>query len=425
MKSMQWLVAPVAVLALAGALGQAAGAASAVERARGGAAAVVVQGSPGPHGAVAPGTSARGAAVAVKAPKWWRIVKLDGEPLGARKVDRGAHAGKLVNRVVVGKRYRLQGQLPVRLRDAFAGRRLVVEAKADSRTAWTTVGRFTAGSDGRFTTSIRVTRSLFGLHKYRIKVLSGERSTRQSTTLPGGAVTAVADTSFTLTFANDTKSELLFTFPTWPDPDSGQYDNGQFAVNQNTSVKLVYTNPVQNVTGIAFFAQRQTCLIVNCSLYYANWDHAPKKKGPAPCNTVSPTFVSGGDYTIRVTPQMGTTGFDMFLLDANGNVICTGALSTKFSQWLGNHPTARWAVILLAADAAINAVAGVIAGGIYAIWGEAIAAGIAEYWLDVEAINFPAIVVMDPDTEMMVACLAWDKYVRQQPAGSDSCMIDD
>jgi enoyl reductase-like protein len=63
----------------------------------------------------------------------------------------------------------------------------------------------------------------------------------------------------------------------------------------------------------------------------------------------------------------------MFLVDGSGNVVCTGALSTKFSQWMGNHPIAKWAAIYLAADAAINVAATLIA----AFAGEAIAAAIA------------------------------------------------
>lgn len=405
MRPMRWGTVLIAVAALAVVFGQSASAAGAT-----------------PDGAS--GSATRGTAVAAKAPTWWSIVKLRGEPLGVRKIKRGAYAGHSLNRVVVGRRYRVQGQLPMRLREALAGQRLVVEAKPDAGTAWTTVGRLTTRSDGRFATWIRVTKDLLGPHRYRIVDAAGAtRSTRQSTTLPGGTVTAVAETSFTLAFTNDTNSDLLFTFAAWPDDTSGQYDNGQFAVSQDHSVVLTFNNPIQNVTAIGFFAQRVTCVIVNCSIYYANWDHAPKKKGPAPCNTVSPTFVSGGDYTIRVTPQMGTTGFDMFLLDANGNVICTGALSTKFSKWLGNHPTARWAAIIFATDAAVNAVAGLVAGGIYAIWGDAIAASIAATWEAVAATNFPEIVVEDADTDLQVACLIWNKFARQ-PADSDPCLTD-
>ncbi|MFM8733051.1 MAG: hypothetical protein ACKOGJ_11210, partial [Phycisphaerales bacterium] len=84
---------------------------------------------------------------------------------------------------------------------------------------------------------------------------------------------------------NDTSADLLFTFSAWPDPTSGQYDNGQFGLSQDHTVALTFNNPIQNVTAIGFYAQRQTCVVYNCSVYYANWDHAPKKKGQAPFST--------------------------------------------------------------------------------------------------------------------------------------------
>lgn len=384
------------------------------------------------HEAATAATQASSTAVTVpRGPKWWSIVRHDGSPLGKTRLRPGPNAQPLF-RVIIGKRYMVRGRVPVRLRDALAGKHLILEAKADTDAAWTRVTRFTPDRNGRFNPRIRFPKHLFGKHEYRIVRASGSsRSTAQatgtptdqSTVLPGGTVTAVANSSFTLAFVNDTSTDLLFTFSAWPDPTSGQYDNGQFGLSQDHTVALTFNNPIQNVTAIGFYAQRQTCVVYNCSVYYANWDHAPKKKGPAPCSTASPTFVSGGDYTIRVTPQMGTTGFDMFLLDANGNVICTGALSTNFSKWMGNHPTARWLTIFFAADAAVNAAAALIAGGIYAIAGDAIAAGIVEYWAEVDAINFPEIVVTDADTELMLACIVWDKYIRPA-AHADSCVSD-
>lgn len=51
------------------------------------------------------------------------------------------------------------------------------------------------------------------------------------------------------------------------------------------------------------------------------------------------------------------------------------------------------------------------------------AASVAEYWAEVEAINFPEIVVAVADDDLMITCLVWQKYVRQ-PANADSCLID-
>lgn len=412
----RWFLIPLIAVALMGGLGPSALAAGA---------------EPGVDAEVAATPASSSAVTVPRAPTWWSIVRHNGSPLGKTRLRPGPNAQPLF-RVIIGERYMVRGRLPARLREALAGKQLILESKGGADAAWTPVTRFTPDRDGRFKPRIRFAKRLFGKREYRIVRASRTarstaqatgRPTGQSTVLPGGTVTAVANSSFRLAFVNDTSTNLLFTFSAWPDATSGQYGNGQFGLSQDHSVALTFNNPIQNVTAIGFYAQRQTCVVYNCSVYYANWDHAPKKKGPAPCSKASPTFVSGGDYTIRVTPQMGTTGFDMFLLDANGNVICTGALSTKLSQWLGNHPTARWLAIYFAADVAVNAAAALIGGGIYAIGGDAIAAGIAEYWAEVEAINFPEIVVTAADDDLTIACLVWQKYVRQ-PANADSCLID-
>ena len=101
----------------------------------------------------------------------------------------------------------------------------------------------------------------------------------------------------------------------------------------------------------------------------------------------------------------------MFLLDASGNVICTGALSTSFSQWMGNHPVAKWAFIYIAADAAVNAAALAVIG----FAGEAIAAAVAtEVTVDVWA-GYEAADIVVEETDEDGACefkRAWDLYAR-------------
>ena len=417
MKLIHWVVALIAVVMFAVVLSQpvqAEGVAPAVDSVRGGVAAEALPEFPGPHGVVAPGPSTRGTAVAPKAPKWWGLLTRGGDPLYVNTAKSGPHAGQPMVGLVIGKRYKVRGRLPAGLRDTLAGKRLSLEAQSDGDAAWTTVARFASDRDGRFLTGVRVPKRLFGVHKYRI---TSPRTTRQSTAataLPGGTLPAVADSSFTLTFTNNTKTDLVFTFPTGQDPTSGQYGNGVVPVPQNTSQMLTYVNPIQNVTTVGFYAERLNC-VGSCSIYNANWDHAPNKKY-TPCNTATPTFSSGSAYTIRVTPEFGTSGFDMFLLDESGNVICTGALSTKFSQWMGNHPVAKWAAIYLAADAAVNLAAIAVIG----FAGEAIFAAVTTE-LVVEEGSFVEVVVEETDEDG--ACEFKEQYdllVRnEQPIRSD------
>lgn len=365
MKLLHWGAASVVAVVVLGGFGQSV-------QAVGG-----VPGVAGPSGGVAaraavheaaPGKSPRGGIDTPKGPGWWGFLKPGGKALDVTRVSRGSHAHEPLFRMVIGARYQLQGRIPARYRDALAGRQLRVEAKSDTDTAWTTVALFTADRKGRFATRVRIPKSSLGVHDYRI---TAPRAPRSGTVLPGGTLTAVADSAFTLTFANNTKTDLVFTFPTWQDPVTGIYAEGDVTVPQGASQVLEYINPIQNATTVGFYAQRLQCFM-GCSTYNANWDHAPNKNY-TPCSTAPPTFTSGSAYTVRITPQLGSSGFDMFLVDGSGNVVCTGALSTKFSQWMGNHPIAKWAAIYLAADAAINVAATLIA----AFAGEAIAAAIA------------------------------------------------
>lgn len=395
MKSMHWAAALIAAVVLAVGLSEsarAAGATPAVDGARSGVAADAMSVHPGSDGVVAPGPSTRGTAVAPKKPKWWGLLTRGGDPLFVNTTKSGPHAGRPMAGLVIGTRYKLRGRLPARLRDTLAGKWLRLEAKSDGDAAWTTVARFRSDRDGRFLTGFRVPKRLFGVHRYRITTTSATRQVTASTALPGGTLPAVANSSFTLTLTNNTKTDLVFTFPTAQDPTSGQYGNGVVQVAQNASQTLTYVNPIQNVTTVGFSAQRQNCFM-GCSTYYANWDHAPSKKY-TPCNTAPPTFASGGAYTIRATPEFGTSGFDMFLLDESGNVICTGALSTSFSQWMGNHPVAKWAFIYLAADAAVNVAAIAVIG----FAGDAIAAAVTTEVL-VEEDSFVEIVVEETDED--------------------------
>lgn len=395
MKSMHWAAALIAAVVLAVGLSksaQAAGAAPAVDGARSGVAADAMSVHPGSDGVVSPGPSTRGGSAALKAPTWWGLLTHGGDPLDLVRARSGAHAGQPMVGLVIGTRYKLRGRLPARLREALAGRWLQLEAKADGDAAWTAVARFRSDRDGRFLHGVRVPKRLFGVHKYRITSLRTTRQSTATTALPGGTLPAVANSSFTLTLANNTKTDLVFTFPTAQDPTSGQYGNGVVSVPQNASQMLTYVNPIQNVTTVGFSAQRQNCFM-GCSTYYANWDHAPSKKY-TPCNTAPPTFSSGGAYTIRATPELGTSGFDMFLLDESGNVICTGALSTQFSQWMGNHPVAKWAFIYLAADAAVNVAAIAVIG----FAGDAIFAAVTTEVL-VEEGSFAEVVVEETDED--------------------------
>lgn len=403
MRMSRWVVAPVAAVVLAGGLSQSAQAvglptavdtvsssttSGATSSAASGAAAQAV-----------PARSPRGDVAATpKGPRWWGMFKRGGKQLDVTRLSRGSHADEPLFRMVIGTRYVLQGRLPARYRDTLAGTQLRVEAKSDTDTAWTTVASFTADGDGRFKAGVRLTRDLLGVHDYRIKASSAARA---STVLPGGTLTAVADSSFTLIFANNTKTDLVFTFPTWQDPVTGRYAEGDVTVPQGASQVLEYINPIQNATTVGFYAQRLQCFM-GCSTYNANWDHAPNKKY-TPCNTAPPTFTSGGAYTVRITPQFGSSGFDMFLVDGSGNVVCTGALSTKFSQWMGNHPIAKWAAIYLAADATINVVGTLIA----AFAGEAIAAAVAAAFAD-EVTADSVIDVFENDNR--VYCIATNTW---------------
>ena len=395
MKLVQRVAALVAVVMFAVVLSQPAqaeGVAPAVDGVRSGVAVEGMPEFPGPHGVVAPGPSTRGTAVAPKKPKWWGLLTRGGDPLVVNTTKSGPHAGRPMAGLVIGKRYKLRGRLPAGLRDTLAGKRLRLEAKSDGDAAWTTVARFRSDRDGRFLTGFRVPKRLFGVHRYRITTTSATRQVTASTALPGGTLPAVADSSFTLTITNNAKTDLVFTFPTAQDPTSGQYGNGNVAVPQNTSQQLEFVNPIQNVTTVGFYAVRLNCF-GSCSIYNANWDHAPNKKYK-PCNSAPPTFSSGNAYTVRVTPQRGTSGFDMFLVDESGNVVCTGALSTKFSQWMGNHPVAKWAAIYLAADAAVNIVAIAVIG----FAGEAIGAAVTTEVLEEEG-SFVEIVVEETDED--------------------------
>lgn len=365
-KKVSWVAVPVAALVLAGVLGQpaqAVGDAPAAESASSGAPAAAAE-------AAAPeASSIEYAAVAPKAPKWWKLLKHDGKPLEVFDSEQYAEAPAFW--VAVGKTYHLRGTLPAKMRDALAGKKLRLEAKSETGSTWRVLARLTPRSNGRFEAEIRIPKRLLGDHEYRITAAGGTRSARTVVVLPGSTLTAVATSQFWLAITNDAKSDLVFTIPTALDDTSGQYLNFPLQVNQNDSATLTYVNPIPDVTTVGFYVQRTDCFL-GCTTYSANWNHAPNNNYTA-CSVVSPTFNAGSSYTIRVTPEAGgpNSGFDMFLLDGSGNVICTGSLDTAFQQWLGNHPVAKWALIYFAADAAVN----VIVGGIV-FAGEAIGAAI-------------------------------------------------
>lgn len=365
-KKVNWVAVPVAALVLAGVLGQpaqAVGDAPAAESASSGAPAAAAAEAAAPE--VSP---IEYAAVAPKAPKWWKFLKHDGKPLEVFDSEQYAEAPAFW--VAVGKTYHLRGTLPAKMRDALAGKKMRLEAKSETGSTWRVLARFTPRSNGRFEAKIRIPKSLLGDHEYRITAAGGTRSERTVVVLPGSTLTAVATSQFWLAITNDAKSDLVFTIPTALDDTSGQYASTPIQVNQNDSATITYVNPIPDVTTVGFHVQRTDCFL-GCTTYSANWNHAPNNNYTA-CSVVSPTFNAGSSYTIRVTPEAGgpNSGFDMFLLDGSGNVICTGSLDTAFQQWLGNNPVAKWALIYFAADAAINVIAGI------AFAGEAIGAAI-------------------------------------------------
>lgn len=358
-KKVSWVAVPVAALVLAGVLGQpaqAVGDAPAAESASSGAPAAAAAEAAAPE--VSP---IEYAAVAPKAPKWWKLLKHDGKPLEVFDSEQYAEAPAFW--VAVGKTYHLRGTLPAKMRDALAGKKMRLEAKSETGSTWRVLARFTPRSNGRFEAKIRIPKRLLGDHEYRITAAGGTRSARTVVVLPGSTLTAVATSQFWLAITNDAKSDLVFTIPTALDDTSGQYLNFPLQVNQNDSATLTYVNPIPDVTTVGFYVQRTDCFL-GCTTYSANWNHAPNKNYTA-CSVVSPTFNAGSSYTIRVTPEAGgpNSGFDMFLLDGSGNVICTGSLDTAFQQWLGNHPVAKWALIYFAADAAVNVIAGIVFAG--------------------------------------------------------------
>lgn len=346
---------------------------------------------------IAPTRSPRGDVTPPASPSWWGLRKAGGGGLDTRTPRRGTHANQPLLQLVVGKRYQLHGRLPANLRAALSGRQMAAEAQSDRGGPWTTVARFTSDSDGRFSVRLRIPDTLLGVHRYRIKATGPLRSARQATVLPGGTLTAVGDVVFSIAIYNDTASDLTFTFPVWQQ-DSG-YAAGSVPVYKRTATTLTFTNPIQDVTQIGFSAQRFSCFF-NCQTFNANWDHTPSKKH-TPCSTGMPTFTSGSSFTLRVTPQALTSGYDTFMLDSNGNEICTGGLDTKVSTWFGNHPVAKWGTIAL-----VTTVIVIVA------W-EGIAYVAAE--LAAEEV-FEPIITTEWDEEAELACRVWNQFSRQTSA---------
>ncbi len=359
MRIVPWVAASTAAALLVVAMGQSAHAVGNSDWPQGSGIEVAGHGIAAPeltglHGMVAPKLSPRGDVALPKAPKWWTFRALDRKPLSVSSLVKGPRAGQRVLQLVIGKTYQVHGRLPARQREALAGKQLTIEAKRDAGGAWKSIARFASDTDGRFTATIRIPTKLQGVHRYHIRATGAARSARSGTALPSDTLTAAGDVAFSVTITNDTKTDLLLSFPTSQNPVTGTYSNAVIAVPEGVSQLLTYVNPVEGVTTFGFTANRLECFF-GCSTYYANWDHAPNRKH-TPCSTAMPSFDSGSEHTVRLTPQLGSSGFDMFVLDTNGSEICTGGLDTKLSQWFSNHPVAKWATIVVAVAAAVTIV---------------------------------------------------------------------
>lgn len=325
----------------------------------------------GPRDAVASSPSARNAvARKLSKPTHWHFLTNDGRP-----VERVERNGEQRFQLVVGKTYKVRGRLDRTLREDLADTSLMLQRKADDVGEWTPVVPLRAKRDGRLRARFEVPMSYFGKHTYRL--VSSNDPGSETVTL-GSTLPAVADSSFVLALTNNANRDLEFTFPTAQNPTTGEYVGGQVTVLNDETATLTYVNPITDVTTVGFYAQRTSC-VLGCAKYNSNWDHTPNKRKYTPCSTAPPTFSSGSTHTIRVTPQLTTSGFDMFVLDEFGNVLCTGSLDTSFSEWIGDNPVLKWYYIYLEFDAAVNAVAMIVMGGLVLV--DAIPEAIAEDWV--------------------------------------------
>lgn len=393
---------PVAAVLLAGLLGPGAQAAEVAT------AAVPAKDTTPLPGPAVPGPTAGRAAVTPRItplgdvpavprlPSWWRLVEPGGKALAVARLSRGPRAGQRAWHVVVGKKYVLRGRVPAAYRTALAGKRLVVQVRSARGGSWKYLAGFAARGDGRFAHGVRLPKALLGGRDFRIVAVDGAGLARRATALPGGTLTATVNVAFWLSIHNDTSQDLVFNFPTWV--NSGDYAEGAFPLPAGTTSTMQYVNAIADVTTIGGYAVRLNCTF-GCNKFLVNWDHAPNKNY-TPCNTVMPTFASGSSYTLRVTPQAITSGYDTFLLDGSGNVICTGSLDTKVSIWFGNHPVAKWATVVLTVAAAVV----VVWYGIAAV----AALGGAEVYAE--------IVVEEPTAEDEIQCRIWNLYARTQAA---------
>lgn len=360
MKSTSWIVGAAATALLAGALGQSAQAlgASSTAAEEGG----VATGAAAPASPPSPDRAETPAAPAVeefdtpKAPTWWKLQELDGREMRWNNFKKGPRAGQRVLRVVIGKQYILQGKVPSSSMH-HAGKRLVLQAKADSGGPWTAVASARVAKNGRFKATVDITKRLQGVHKYRIVAPSVARASTQGTALPGPLLTASGDTSWSVIFTNDGGDDLVLAFPGAQDPSNGYYSSGTWDLPNNTASELTWVNPIEDQTGFSFIAQKIECFM-GCNNFYANWNYGQGKYES--CSTAMPEFTSGSTWNLRITGQDLDAGYDMYLIDDSGSVVCTGSLDTKFDNWLINHPVAKWLVITMVGSLAIDAATGLI-----------------------------------------------------------------
>lgn len=285
-----------------------------------------------------------------RAPTWWGFRELDGRAMRWDNITKGPRAGQRVLRVVIGKQYLLKGQVPGRYRSSLAGQRLVLQARADTGGSWKSVTSARVGMNGRFKVAFDIPRRLQWVHQYRLTVPRVARTTTQGTVLPGPTLTASGDVSWSVIFVNDGGDDLYLNFPGGQDPSNGYYSFGTWALPDNTASQLTWVNPIEDQTTFSFVVNKLECFM-GCNNFYANWNYGQGRYEA--CSEAMPDFTSGSTWTVRITGQDLDAGYDMFLLDDSGSVVCTGSLDTKFDNWLINHPVAKWVAITIAAAAAV------------------------------------------------------------------------
>ncbi len=253
---------------------------------------------------------------------------VDGSPLHTVEDEYGVKYAKLV----IGKNYRITGEVPPQLYAMTSY--LVLEHQAVGEDTWVAIRKFKLANRPDFDQTFTLPNTTHLRGKWRLRSFNEEGL--EGTVEPAvvsGTLSAEADLVITWNLTNDTKSDLIVHYPTQK-LITGEFCTSEFTLLAGETARTTITNP-GDWSGMTWYANRVKSGAITDN-YTMRWDH--KVSGYDACSSPEANFVmeSGGVYNMRLTPRALSSGFDAFVW-SDGSSVCSAGWLTNFGYSLADH----------------------------------------------------------------------------------------